>query len=370
MMHQNVSTPGLFALTMYSTCSTSLLSLPLILGSIVSQDAWMIPIVAGALGYLFVLMICKLGQLYPNKNLFEMTITAFGYWLGQVCNVLLVLLALATLLTVMNYSAGFISSHILITTPKEWILAISMTVVIYGVYLGSGPYSLFAILSTPFFFFPYVLLIVLKIPEADGSLLLPMLQQPVVEYMGAFLFYFAVTAINAIFLLTFFPQMTSDTKKAVTAIKSGYIFGNIILFIMIFLCTSVLGPYYMSTSYYPAFVLAQRIALGGFVERVEVLITVIWFITIYFKITVYLTAIIYGIARLANLETYKPLSLPIGMLVVMLTLLAFSNTAEDLFYYRYIVTTLSLIIGMIIPALWLTTIIKKKKHSTKGGIAK
>ncbi|WP_265182238.1 hypothetical protein [Geomicrobium sp. JCM 19055] len=37
MMHQHVSTPGLFALTMYSTCSTSLLSLPLILGTMYNK---------------------------------------------------------------------------------------------------------------------------------------------------------------------------------------------------------------------------------------------------------------------------------------------------------------------------------------------
>lgn len=210
----------------------------------------MIPLAAGSVGYLFVLLICKLGLLYPNKNLFDMTITAFGTALGQLSNVLLVLLAILTLFTVMNYSAGFISSHILVSTPNEWILAISMTVVIYGVYLGTETYSLFAILSTPFFFLPYVLLIVLKIPEADGSLLLPMLQQPFTDYISAFLFYFSITAINAIFLLTFFPQMAGDKKKAVQVIKSGYIFGNVILFVMTFLCTSVLGPHYMSTSYY------------------------------------------------------------------------------------------------------------------------
>lgn len=105
----------------------------------------------------------------------------------------------------------------------------------------------------------------------------------------------------------------------------------------------------MTTSYFPSFTLAQRISFGNFAERVEALLTVIWFITIYFKITLYLFISTRGIAQTFGIKNERPLTLPIAMLFVFIPLQAFDNTTDDYEFYVGPAKWLSLLIGGILP---------------------
>ncbi len=127
------------------------------------------------------------------------------------------------------------------------------------------------------------------------------------QYVEAILFYLAITACNNFLILSIFPKYVSDKKRAGRAFWQGHVLACTILFLVTLLCISVLGPELMTTAYYPLFALTQRVSFGNFAERIEALLTILWFITIYFKICLYLYVSAKGIGNMFQLKNIKHL---------------------------------------------------------------
>lgn len=58
-------------LVLYSTCSTSILSMPLILGSMAGRDSWWIVLLGTLLGAPIVFMLLTLARWYPKSTFFS-----------------------------------------------------------------------------------------------------------------------------------------------------------------------------------------------------------------------------------------------------------------------------------------------------------
>lgn len=119
----------------------------------------------------------------------------------------------------------------------------------------------------------------------------------------------------------------------------------------------------MIASYFPMFTLSQRVSFGDFAQRVEALLTIIWFITIFFKITLYLYATVRGFNYIFTIKKTKTLVLPIALLFLFIPLQAFDDSAMDYEFYVGPAMWLSLLIGGLLPiGLFTIGLIKRKKR--------
>ncbi|GAF23962.1 MULTISPECIES: GerAB/ArcD/ProY family transporter [Shouchella] len=349
MSKEKLTTNQFRMLVLFSTCSTSLLSMPLILGTMVGRDAWWIVIFGTLLGLPHIFLFQMLARRYPQKDIFEISRDILGNKAGVIVVLLITALPLLTVSTKLHYSLSFINNHLLPETPSAMVMFISMSIVAMGVYLGICTLGRTAEMLSIFFFIPLFTLFVLKASDIHLEFVLPFFRGEQNQYVEAILFYLAITSCNNFLILSIFPKYVSDKKRAGRAFWQGHVLACTILFLVTLLCISVLGPELMTTAYYPLFALTQRVSFGNFAERIEALLTILWFITIYFKICLYLYVSAKGIGNMFQLKNIKPLVLPLALLFLFIPLQAFEDAAADYEFYIGPAMWLSLGIGGILP---------------------
>ena len=102
---------------------------------------------------------------------------------------------------------------------------------------------------------------------------------------------------------------------------------------------------------FPSYVLAKQINIGNFLERVEILIAGIWFVNGLLQTTFYFYGFVTGLAQVLKIEDYRPLVLPLGMILVVFSLVVYPNVAymadfDTKTYIPYVLT-----IGLLYPIL-------------------
>ena len=79
---------------------------------------------------------------------------------------------------------------------------------------------------------------------------------------------------------------------------------------LILLGILVLGPYYSQITMFPSYELGRRIDVGNFLQGIEVVIAILWFITLFFKLCIYFYATLLGFANVFHIKDYKLFSFP------------------------------------------------------------
>ncbi|RQW18544.1 hypothetical protein EH196_16335 [Bacillus sp. C1-1] len=349
MSKEKLTTNQFRMLVLFSTCSTSLLSMPLILGTMVGRDAWLIVLLGTLIGIPHIALFNLMARRHPHKDVFEMSRAILGNKIGTIGMIIVTALPLLTVSTKLHYSLSFITNHLLPETPPVMVMFISMSIVAMGVYLGICSLGRTAEMLSIFFFVPLLMLFVLKASDIHLEFVLPFFRGEQNQYTEAILFYLAITSCNNFLILSIFPKYVADKKKANRAFWQGHLLACLILLLVTLLCISVLGPELMTSAFFPLFTLAQRVSFGNFAERIEALLTILWFITIFFKICLYLYVSVKGIGHTFQLKDTKPLVLPLALIFVFIPLQAFEDAAADYEFYIGPAMWLSLGIGGVLP---------------------
>lgn len=141
----------------------------------------------------------------------------------------------------------------------------------------------------------------------------------------------------------------------------GTLIGGMVTILITFLSISIIGADFTTNNVYPTYTLAKKINIGDFLQRIEAVIAVIWFISIFFKLTICFYASVLGLAQILNLKEYRSLTYPLGMITVVLSLVITPNIV----YYQVITakiwTPYALTFGFFFPLLLLVVGILRKK---------
>lgn len=86
-----------------------------------------------------------------------------------------------------------------------------------------------------------------------------------------------------------------------------------------------------------------------------------WFITIYFKMTLYFYASVLGIAQIFNLKHYRPLILPLGMVLAVLSFTMYEDVVKQQDFDVKVTIPHSLIIGLFLPLIMLVVSVFQKE---------
>jgi spore germination protein KB len=129
-------------------------------------------------------------------------------------------------------------------------------------------------------------------------------------------------------------------KKSNTS-RNIFIFlliGAVALNLILFLSLTVLVAYFSEHEFYAAYILAQRINIANFLQRIEALMATTWIISTYFKIVLFFHAFVLETAQILKLKSYRPLIFPVEFLIYGLSHLIAKNI---IFYVKEV------------PAYWL-----------------
>ncbi|MFD0698947.1 endospore germination permease [Paenibacillus sp. GCM10027628] len=360
-----ISVSQFAVLVIIYTIGTTILVIPLGLAADAKQDAWIAAVLGVVLNLLIVCLYNKVGQCFPNMTIAQYNEKLFGKWPGKLLSLFFIFFSFIGAATVLFYMGNFVNTQVMPETPIQAVNIIFAIVVVMGVRLGLETLVRAAEIFFPWIIILFIILVVCILPEVRIEKLLPMFTVGVKPLIKATLSVAGTASLPFISLFMLFPVSVNHLPKAKKAFLTGTLIGGGCIVIITFLCISVLGAQMSERHMYPSYALAKMINIGNFLERVEILIAGIWFLTVYFKTTFYFYGFVTGLAQVLNIEDYRPLVLPLGMILYVYSLVVYPNVAYMTEFDTKAFIPYAFTLGLLYPLLILGVTAFRKSRQKK-----
>ncbi|MEK4191704.1 MULTISPECIES: GerAB/ArcD/ProY family transporter [Paenibacillus] len=343
-----ISTRQLTILVMFLTIGDSILVIPPSTTHYARQNAWISALIGMIVGLLAIYMYSKFAKLYPKLTLIEVIQKAFGKWIGTILSLLTLMYFLIVTVGSMRELSEFVTSEILPRTPIPAVLILFMVIVIMATRLGIEVIGRAGEIFTPMIIILFLILTVAIIPQMEIVRLLPILEDGIKPVVRGSISITAYTFLEPVVFLMFLPYVHQQ-QKITKGLLQGCFLGGIIIFLTITISILVLGPDLTTRDIYPSYNIARRISVGGFFERVEAMIALLWMLTLFIEVTLYFYAFVLGLSQLFKLKEYRVLTLPAGLILVTLAPLiapnyTYYNKVFDNYWVYYVIT-----FGLFLP---------------------
>lgn len=328
---------------------TAILVIPSGLAEEVKQDAWIAALISIGIGLLLVKLYLAVGQLHAGYTLIQLNEKLLGKWVGRAASIGFVIFTLITAAELLYYMGSFMTTQILPSTPMEATNIIFAIIVIMGVRLGLEVLSRSAEILFACFLFLMFILLFCAAPDIKVHYIQPVLETGMKPLMRATLLFTCIFSLPAVVFLMIYPSSTNDTRKAAKGFYIGVILAGTVLTLIIACTILVLGAETTARQLYPSYTLAKRIMLGSFIQHVEVVVAIMWFITIYFKMSLYFYAACLGLSQTFRLANYRTVVIPLGILMVVLSLIVHPNTVHYINYNKTTWIPFVATFGLVLP---------------------
>ena len=316
------SKQGIILIALFIVGSTVVLQT----GAEAGKDLWIAIIIAMILALVISLFYARIMALYPGKDLFQISQQIFGK-VGMVINLLYIWYALHLGALVLRNFGEFVNTVSLPETPRN-IFILGMTIIsLMAVKEGLEVLARFGELFIgPLLFFVAFALFFLLF-QADINNLRPILYEgwgPVLKSsFSVFGFPFGETIILTMAFFTF-----NERKNSYKVFTSGILMGGLIVLLTSIVEVMVLGVDIYSVTHFPSYSAVARLEIGNFIQRVEIIVAVVFIIAGFIKISLCLLAATKGVARILSYQDYRFLVAPMSLLMIVLSHIVYDNILE------------------------------------------
>jgi spore germination protein KB len=342
---------------------TSILIIPSLLAAEAKQDAWIAALLALGIMLCIAALYVSLGNRFSGMNFAEYMEVILGKWAGKAVSIwfFIALPFFTSSLTLRNLG-DFVTTQIMPETPIEATHIIFMGVVIMGLRLGLETLARAAELFFPWIILLFFVIIVFVTPEVKLENIQPVLEEGFKPVIRAAVTLISFPFIETVIFLMVFPYV-NRSEKVGKAFYAGIATGGLFLFIVTVLSILVFGADLVARNNFPSYMLSRKISVGGFLERVEVMLAIIWFITIFFRLSIFQYVAAIGVAQILNLKEYRFLTIPMGMILIVLSLVAVPNTTYLMVFNQKTWPVYAATFGIFLPMLLLGLAVLRKKGS-------
>ncbi|OZT11973.1 hypothetical protein CHN50_13815 [Priestia aryabhattai] len=313
LKHVKISEKQFIVLLSLYIIGSAILVIPSIIVSIAKQDAWITSILTLVIALGILPLYIALGKRYPTMLFTEFTEEILGKWIGKVFSIIfLTFPVIAGSLTLYNIG-DFIITQVMPETPIVPIYVFVLSVSLFGVRLGLEVLARSGEILFPWVIALFSLLVLFLTKQINFDHFQPFFTMGLRPIFISTVHFLTFPFLDTVVFLMIFPYVKWTSKKR-TPVYIGTLIGGVFLIIIIFLCVLVLGVDQTSTRLSPTYLLAKEINVTNFITRIEVIVAIIWFISIFFKLSILLFVLNLGVAQLFNLTTYRFLTLPLGLL--------------------------------------------------------
>ncbi|KPB04195.1 GerAB/ArcD/ProY family transporter [Bacillus sp. CHD6a] len=341
------------------TIGTAILIIPSILAATAKQDSWIAGILGLSMGLLTVLLYCSIAQRFNGLNLAQYLEVLLGKWLGKTVSFIFFscfTLVLASF--VLRDIGDFMTTVMIVETPIDAILILFLAVVLYAVRLGLEVFARASEVFLPFLFILFLVLFFTISPKMEIHNIQPVFEFGLKPIFRASISLFTFPFLELIVFLMIIPY-TNKPENRRSGFLLGVLIGGGILIIISTLSVLVMGVNETTRSVYPSYDLTKGINIGEFFQRIEAMMALIWFITVFIKLTILTYVVTSGLAETLEIRDYKRLTFPIGMILFILSLIIFPNSSY-LIEFTPVFELYTLIFGLGFPLLiWLVGFFKK-----------
>lgn len=335
-------------LVLLFSLGSTILIVPSVLTAYAHQDGWMSAILGIVIGCGVIYLYTALAKRYPNHSIMEYSKFILGKWLGTCVGLIFYVYFAITASLVLRNVGDFITTIIMPETPIQAIHFVFLLIIMLGAGLGLEVFARAGEVFLPWVLLFIGVLIGFLIPQIKIERLPPLFEASSKAIMHGSLSILSIPYLEMVVFLVIYPAVHSKLKTSKAFIQAG-LMGGLIILIITTLCITVLGWDFTSRHTFPSYTLAKKIRLGGFIQRIEVLVAVIWFVTIYFKLIVCFYSSIVGLSHILNLRTHRPFIVPSALMMFALAFLIYPN----IIYFRDFASNIwppfALTIGLFLP---------------------
>lgn len=328
------------------------------------QDAWIASLISLPLGLAGMVIPLKVHYLYPQMNLIEINNKILGKWIGTAVSLFYLFFFLMATAIYIREIEDFMCTQIFEGTPGAVFRSMTLFLVVYGLRLGLETLGRAAEIFLPLFILFFAALMILLLPQVQLENLLPIMNTPLPKLLHSTLYGISYPFGEMIVFLMVYPYVKQNkhTNRDLFLIM---MIGSAVLNLILFLSLTVLGAYLTERHFYTAYILAQKINIANFLQRIEALMAIAWVITTFFKTALYFYAFTLGTAQLFNLKSFRSFIFPVGFLVFGLSQLV---SKDIVFYIKKIPAywvDWDFTVCFVLPLLLMIVYYVKKKSKTR-----
>lgn len=341
---------------------STILVAPSALAASAKQDAWISVLIGTVAGTLLVLLYARVASLAPSLTMVELTERVLGKWGGKAVSLWFLATSFEGAAFMLGFLGNFLTTQIMPETPPQALNITFMLLAVYGVRMGVEAMARAAELLFVPFIVLFIAMVILVLPQAHPENLQPIFETGAKPLMRSVLAYVSLSSLTLIVMSMVFPACGKSRKQARNAFLWGNVWSGCLMLVLVLVTILVLGVEETTRKVYPSYVLAQKINIGEAISRIEIVVALLWFITLYYKLTFYFYAVAVGLAQTLGLKEYRVLTYPLGVLCVILASVISPNPLYERIYIEktwifYIATS-----GLLWPILLLCIAPFRKKQ--------
>ncbi len=345
---QIISNHQLFALTGLASLGGSVIIATAPMTAAAGQDAWLGALVSAAYGAPLYVLYHHIGSRYPGMNLIGILRQILGKWLGTLIASLYVVFFGMLSYNIPWYIMDFMG-HVMHETPQyaislPFVVGCSVAV-LYGVEVIARASEILIKFVTVIFFAS----IFMVLPNAKPDNILPVLEKGLVPVLKSSVFLSCYISFPMISLLMVYPLHIGDALGARKPLLKGFLWSNLIAFIVIAVSILVLGGMIASKSKYPTFLLLKEINIGDIFTRLEYFISVVWIVTQFVVCSLFFYSSVTGLAELFRLKDYRYIVPPFALFVFIMTGVVFPSDVYNMNWLSFGWYPFSITMGVVIP---------------------
>ncbi|HEY0827215.1 MAG TPA: endospore germination permease, partial [Bacilli bacterium] len=257
--------------------------------------------------------------------------------------------------------SDFMATQIMPETPIQATMILFLGIVVIGVRLGLETIARTAEIFLPWIIMLFFIMVLFLLPDIQIEKIQPVLEEGIKPVLRASYTFVAIPFMELAAFLMILPYVNEKHKLTKNFYFAAWI-GGMVTIVTTVLCILVLGAEVTTRSSYASYVLAKKISIGDFLERLEVIIAIIWLLTIFFKLAICFYGVALGLAQMLKLKDYRPLLLPLAMILVVLSIIITPNVIHYNFFTARIWPLQDLAFGCLLPLLLLSVdVIRKRK---------
>ncbi|PKM94850.1 MAG: spore gernimation protein [Firmicutes bacterium HGW-Firmicutes-1] len=334
-------------------------------GAEAKQDSWIAILTATAVAIMIVLIYSRILWLFPGKDLFQILELILGKYVGKVVSLLFIWYAFHLGVLVIRNFSEFMKVVALLETPELVSALILVLLCIWGVKEGIEVLGRWSQFVLPLLLAIILTTIILSLKMADWTNIRPIMYNsfgPITKAaFSVFSFPFAETVVFMMIL-----SGAKDQKGYYMIYLKSILIGGLIVLIINIRNIVVVGHEFITNTAFPSYAAVSLINVGEFLQRIEILVSVVFLFAGFIKISICLLAVSNGVARVLNITQYRTLVTPIGLIMLSLSLIIYDSIMEmqewAFIYYKFYALPFQVIMPVII---WSLCEIKVKRGETK-----
>jgi len=310
---------------------TAFLFVTSVTAHLAKQDGWISLLLSILTAQIIGWVAVSLSLRFPGKTLFQFVEIILGRWPGKFAAFFYVLWYIHINALIIREYGSFLVAAFMPETPISVFMLLILAISAYAVRNGLEVFTRINEIILPLILFTVLVVNALATPEMDIKRLLPVYVEngPVPIIKAAFMPAAWMSEIVMMVVLTPYLVKTKDAYKVAAA--ATFITGLTLIFSFVG-GIATFGPEVVSGWLFPALNKARAIHLANFLERLEVTVMVVWVAGALVKISVFYWAAVLGSAHWLELKDYRPLVLPVGILLFA-TAILLHDSILDLFTF-------------------------------------